>query len=36
MADSARAWRYGPDSLTVGGRDIAVLSARDPAAIDWG
>jgi len=26
---------YGADSLTVGGRDIAVLSARDPAAIDW-
>jgi glyceraldehyde 3-phosphate dehydrogenase len=26
---------YGPDSLTVGGRDIAVLSARDPAAVDW-
>ena len=27
--------RYGPDSLTVGGRDIAVLAARDPATIDW-
>jgi glyceraldehyde 3-phosphate dehydrogenase len=27
---------YGADSLTVGGQDIAVLSARDPAAIDWG
>lgn len=26
---------YGADSITVGGRDIAVLSARDPAAIDW-
>jgi len=26
---------YGADSLTVGDRDIAVLSARDPAAIDW-
>jgi glyceraldehyde 3-phosphate dehydrogenase len=26
---------YGSDSLTVGSRDIAVLSARDPAAIDW-
>ena len=26
---------YGSDSLTVGGRDIVVLSARDPAAIDW-
>jgi glyceraldehyde 3-phosphate dehydrogenase len=25
----------GADSLTVGGRDIVVLSARDPAAIDW-
>ena len=25
----------GADWLTVGGRDIAVLSARDPAAIDW-
>jgi glyceraldehyde 3-phosphate dehydrogenase (phosphorylating) len=27
--------RYGPDSLTVDGRTIAVLSSRDPAAIDW-
>ena len=27
---------YSADSLTVGGRDIAVLSARDPATIDWG
>jgi glyceraldehyde 3-phosphate dehydrogenase len=26
---------YGADSLTVGDRDIVVLSARDPAAIDW-
>jgi len=26
---------YSADSLTVGDRDIAVLSARDPAAIDW-
>jgi glyceraldehyde 3-phosphate dehydrogenase (phosphorylating) len=26
---------YGADSLTVGDWDIAVLSARDPAAIDW-
>ena len=30
-----QAVRYGADSLTVGGQDIAVLSARDPAAIDW-
>ena len=27
--------RYGADSLTVGGRDIEVLAARDPATIDW-
>jgi glyceraldehyde 3-phosphate dehydrogenase len=27
--------RYGPDSLTVGSRDIEVLAARDPATIDW-
>ena len=27
---------HSADSLTVGGRDIAVLSERDPAAIDWG
>jgi glyceraldehyde 3-phosphate dehydrogenase len=27
---------YGPDSLVVGGKTIAVLSQRDPAAIDWG
>ena len=27
--------RYGPDSLTVAGRTIAVQSSRDPAAIDW-
>ncbi|MDR3036273.1 MAG: type I glyceraldehyde-3-phosphate dehydrogenase [Kitasatospora sp.] len=26
---------HGPDSLTVDGRTIAVLSSRDPAAIDW-
>jgi glyceraldehyde 3-phosphate dehydrogenase len=26
---------YGLDSLTVGGRDIEVLAARDPATIDW-
>jgi glyceraldehyde 3-phosphate dehydrogenase (phosphorylating) len=26
---------YGADSITVGGKDIAVLSVRDPAAIDW-
>ncbi|HZC63838.1 MAG TPA: type I glyceraldehyde-3-phosphate dehydrogenase [Streptosporangiaceae bacterium] len=27
---------HGPDSLTVDGRTIAVLSSRDPAGIDWG
>jgi glyceraldehyde 3-phosphate dehydrogenase len=27
---------HGPDSLTVDGRTIAVLSSRDPASIDWG
>ncbi|HEY3033484.1 MAG TPA: glyceraldehyde 3-phosphate dehydrogenase NAD-binding domain-containing protein, partial [Streptosporangiaceae bacterium] len=27
---------HGPDSLTVDGTAIAVLSCRDPAAIDWG
>ena len=27
---------HEPDSLTVDGRTIAVLSSRDPAAIDWG
>jgi glyceraldehyde 3-phosphate dehydrogenase len=27
---------HGPDSLTVDGRTIAVLSSRDPADIDWG
>jgi glyceraldehyde 3-phosphate dehydrogenase len=27
---------YGPDSLIVDGTPIAVLSERDPAAIDWG
>jgi glyceraldehyde 3-phosphate dehydrogenase len=26
---------YGPDSLTVDGTTIAVLSSRDPAGIDW-
>ena len=26
---------YGPDSLTVDGSTIAVLSSRDPARIDW-
>jgi glyceraldehyde 3-phosphate dehydrogenase len=26
---------HGPDSLTVDGRTIAVLSFRDPAGIDW-
>ena len=26
---------HGPDSLTVDGRTIAVLSSRDPAGIDW-
>jgi glyceraldehyde 3-phosphate dehydrogenase len=31
----AHAVRYGPDSLTVDGRTIAVQSSRDPAAIDW-
>jgi glyceraldehyde 3-phosphate dehydrogenase len=27
---------HGPDSLTVDGRTIAVLSSRDPVGIDWG
>ena len=27
---------HGPDSLTLDGRTIAVLSSRDPAGIDWG
>jgi glyceraldehyde 3-phosphate dehydrogenase len=27
---------HGPDSLTVDGRTIAVLSSPDPAGIDWG
>ena len=27
---------YTDDALTVGGRQIAVVSQRDPAAIDWG
>jgi glyceraldehyde 3-phosphate dehydrogenase len=26
---------HGPDSLTVDGRTIAILSSSDPAAIDW-
>jgi glyceraldehyde 3-phosphate dehydrogenase len=26
---------YGPGSITVDGQTIAVLSSRDPAAIDW-
>src|SRR5262250_1110499 len=31
-----RTVEYGPDSLTVAGRTVPVLSARDPAGIDWG
>jgi len=27
---------YEPGSLTVGGKRVAVISQRDPAAIDWG
>jgi glyceraldehyde 3-phosphate dehydrogenase (phosphorylating) len=27
---------YGPDSVTVAGQRIVVLTAHDPAAIDWG
>jgi glyceraldehyde 3-phosphate dehydrogenase len=27
---------HGPDSLTLNGQQIAVLSERDPAVIDWG
>jgi glyceraldehyde 3-phosphate dehydrogenase len=27
---------HGPDSITVAGRRMAVLTAHDPAAIDWG
>jgi glyceraldehyde 3-phosphate dehydrogenase len=27
---------YGPDALVVDGTPVAVLSERDPAAIDWG
>jgi glyceraldehyde 3-phosphate dehydrogenase len=27
--------KHGPDSLTVDGTTIAVLSSRDPAGIDW-
>jgi glyceraldehyde 3-phosphate dehydrogenase len=31
-----RAVEYGPDSLTVDGRPVPVLSVRDPAGINWG
>ncbi len=31
-----RAVEHTPDSLSIGGVPIAVLSERDPAAIDWG
>ena len=31
-----RAVDHTPDSITVGGTAITVLSERDPAAIDWG
>jgi glyceraldehyde 3-phosphate dehydrogenase len=31
-----RAVEHTPDSLIVGGTPIAVLSERDPAALDWG
>jgi glyceraldehyde 3-phosphate dehydrogenase len=31
-----RAVEHTPDSIIVGGTPIAVLSERDPAAIDWG
>src|SRR5215510_10696229 len=31
-----RTVEHTPDSLVVGGTPIAVLSERDPAAIDWG
>src|SRR5215475_212041 len=31
-----RAVEYGPDSLIVDGRPVPVLSARDPAGINWG
>jgi glyceraldehyde 3-phosphate dehydrogenase len=31
-----RAVGYEPDALIVGGKRVAVLSQRDPAAIDWG
>src|SRR5215475_3853536 len=30
-----RTVEYGPDSLTVAGRTVPVLSARDPAGINW-
>jgi glyceraldehyde 3-phosphate dehydrogenase len=32
----SQAVSYGPDSITVGDAQIAVLSCRDPAAINWG
>src|SRR5207302_9615063 len=32
---NGRAVEHTPDSLIVGGTPIAVLSERDPAAIDW-
>ena len=31
-----RTVEHTPDSIVVGGTPIAVLSERDPAAIDWG
>ena len=31
-----RAVEYGPNSLSVDGRTVPVLSVRDPAGIDWG
>jgi glyceraldehyde 3-phosphate dehydrogenase len=31
-----QAVEYGPGSLTVGGRRVAVVSVADPAGIDWG
>jgi len=31
-----RTVEYGPDSLIVDGRSVPVLSARDPAGINWG
>ena len=35
-AGSGASVSHGPDSLIVDGTPIAVLSQRDPAAIDWG